>query len=77
MVAGETLLKAGVVRNPPFDYHPCGKHLNRSEYMKKLELLTVLRSVKLALKNGNKEEVENLIDELISDAQNDKKKSKE
>jgi hypothetical protein len=41
--------------------------------MTKLELLTVLRSMKLALKNGNKEDVEELIDDLIRDAANDKK----
>ena len=41
--------------------------------MTKLELLTVLRSVKLALKKGGKEEVEQLIDELIRDAEGDKK----
>ena len=41
--------------------------------MTKLELLTVLRSMKLALKNGNKEDVEELIDDLILDAANDKK----
>ena len=43
--------------------------------MTKLELLTVLRSVKLALKKGGKEEVEQLIDELIKDAEGDKKSS--
>jgi hypothetical protein len=45
--------------------------------MTKLELLTVLRSMKLALKNGNKEDVEELIDDLIHDASDDKKITKE
>ena len=41
--------------------------------MTKLELLTVLRSVKLALKTSSKEDVEELIDELIRDAEGEKK----
>ena len=45
--------------------------------MTKLELLTVLRSIKLALKNGSKEEVEGLVDELISDAKTDRAKEKQ
>ena len=41
--------------------------------MTKLELLTVLRSVKLALRTSSKEDVEELIDELIRDAEGEKK----
>ena len=37
--------------------------------MTKLELMTVLRSVRLALKTSTKEQVEELIDQLISDAE--------
>jgi len=41
--------------------------------MTKFELLTVLKSMKLAIKKGSKEEVEALIEELIQDAENDKR----
>ena len=44
--------------------------------MTKLELLTVLKSMKLAISKGTKEEVEQLIDELIKEAESDRKSSK-
>jgi hypothetical protein len=44
--------------------------------MQKLELLTVLRSMRLALKTSTKEQVEELIDELIADAEGVKKEKK-
>ena len=44
--------------------------------MQKLELLTVLRSMRLALKTSTKEQVEELIDELIADAEGTKKEKK-
>ena len=43
--------------------------------MTKLELLTVLRSMKLALKNGTKDDVEELVDDLIRDASSEKKEA--
>ena len=45
--------------------------------MTKLELLTVLRSIDLALKKGAKEDVEALIATLIKDAESDRKTGKE
>jgi hypothetical protein len=63
---------------PPLDLPPLVVEREiRRDNMTKLELLTVLRSVKLALKNGSKEQVEELIDDLIEDAQGDKTKNKE
>ena len=44
--------------------------------MTKFELLTVLKSMRLAIKNGSKEDVEQLIEELIRDAESDTKSSK-
>jgi len=44
--------------------------------MTKLELMTVLRSVRLALKTSTKEQVEELIDDLISDAEGTPKTKK-
>ena len=45
--------------------------------MNKLELLSVLRSMKLALKNGSKEDIEELVDALIKDAEGEKKNDKQ
>ena len=45
--------------------------------MTKLELLTVLKSLRLAISKGTKEDVERLIDELIRDAEIDKKSNKD
>ena len=42
--------------------------------MTKFELLTVLRSMELAIKNGTKEDVEQLIKQLIRDFESDKEK---
>jgi len=44
--------------------------------MTKLELMTVLKSVRLALRTGSKEEVQELIDDLISDAEGSPKEKK-
>ena len=41
--------------------------------MTKLELVTVPHSVKLALKTDSKEDVEQLIDELIRNTESEKK----
>ena len=40
--------------------------------MTKLEMLTVLKSLNLAIKNGTKEDVQELIQELIREAESDK-----
>ena len=42
--------------------------------MTKFEFLAVLKSMRLAINKGTKEDVEQLIEELIRDAENDKKK---
>ena len=52
------------------------KRSKREVAMQKLELLTVLRSMRLALKTGTKEQIEELIDELIADAEGVKKDKK-
>ena len=47
--------------------------IRRRKNMTKFEYLAVLRSMKLAIKKGTKEDVESLVDELISDAEGEKK----
>ena len=44
--------------------------------MTKFELLTVLRSMELAIKNGSKDDVEQFIKKLINDVENDTKRNK-